>query len=200
MLLNWDVSNVLLVSTNRKYDYGTDGPDSVMLHGDTAMFKVLKRLKRKGERCNIVVLLSFHDLSQLIEKHADLVRETVSAFYFQGAWEEYPCCPQLRTLVPDMTITNNMLDPEATLHVHDWLRRESIPTFTATRHSASKATVNLAALAKLARRGYLGAGYICRAWNGQEIRLFDQAAEKDPQKRCRPRMDLQWYVDRYPRW
>ncbi|KAH5548597.1 hypothetical protein HBI81_260130 [Parastagonospora nodorum] len=49
---------------------------------------------------------------------------------------------RFKTLEPDMTITNNKWDAEATLRVHKWLRQEGIPTFTTTRNSANQAAVS----------------------------------------------------------
>jgi hypothetical protein len=124
-----------------------------------------------------------------LANHANLVRETVSAFYFQGGWGEDPDDRQLGTLIPDMEITNNQWDRTATLHVHEWLRQEKIPIFTATRYAANKAGVKPAAFEE-ACQGHLVAQYIYNAFLQQERRGFNQAAEHDPEKRFLPRMDL----------
>jgi hypothetical protein len=234
LLHKWNVSNILLVVTNREtnkqrakstkrilkgmgaskipvasgidthtkihHSYGgnLNEPDDAIPLGETAVVDCLGRLKEEKKRCKIVVVSSFLDLSELLEKHADLVRETVSAFYFQGGWKKRFW--RLRTLKPDMTITNNGWDRKATLRVHKWLRQESIPTFTTTRNSANKAAVSPAAFNKAVSQRHPVAEYIYNAWSCQEKRFFDQASEKDPQKRFRPRMGLQWYVNRNPRW
>jgi hypothetical protein len=87
------------------YGGNSNEPAHVIPLGESAVVDCLRRLKGKGERCKIVVVSSFSDLSKLLKKHADLVKETVSAFYFQGGWKKE--CWRSRTLKPDMMITNN---------------------------------------------------------------------------------------------
>ncbi|KAH8706088.1 hypothetical protein GQ44DRAFT_732183 [Phaeosphaeriaceae sp. PMI808] len=180
--------------------FHTDEPDHTIPSGETAAFEVLTDLKEKGESCNTVVVSSFRDLSQLIGKHANLVRDTVSSFSFQGGWEEDANSQQLKTLIPSMTNTNNLWDPEATKDVHNWLRQETIPTFTATRDSARNATVDPRYVKGYAIQGQQVAQYIYNAWCRQEERFYNSANQEDPKKGFLEHMDLKWFVKRVLRW
>jgi inosine-uridine nucleoside N-ribohydrolase len=180
------------------YGGNSSESDEVIPLGEPAVVDCLERLRKEKKRCKIVVVSSFSDLLKLLEKHADLVRETVSAFFFQGGWKKGSW--RVKTLKPDMTITNNGWDPEATLRVHKWLRHERIPTFTTTRNSANQAAVSSVAFNKAVSQEHPVAKYIYNAWSSQEKKFFDQAYEEDPKKRFREHMDRQWYVNRHPRW
>jgi hypothetical protein len=162
--------------------------------------EILTGLKEKGERCNIVVVSSHHDLSLLIEKHPDLVRDTVSSFSFQGAWREDPDSQQPRTLDPDMNITNNGWFPEATSGNHQWLRKETIVTFTATRKSARKATVHPGHVKQRATEGNQVAQEICNEWRQKGEQYYDAAKQEDPKKRFQEDKDLVWLIKAVPRW
>lgn len=168
--------------------------------GKSALYKALLELQEKGESCDVAVFSSFRDLSEVMQEHGDLVRQTVANFYFQGDWAKSMDNQQFQTLVPEMQSTNNQWYPQATHYAHYWLRQESIPTFTATRFSAGKAAVDKTAVVEAAKKDHKVAAYIYESWVSQEKKFFDQANEKDPKKRFRPRMDIEWYVKRHPRW
>jgi inosine-uridine nucleoside N-ribohydrolase len=191
--------------------YGTDdpigevpyhayNPDDTIIDGETAVYEVLTRLKEKEERCNIVVVSSSLDLSRLIKSHPNLVRQTVSSISFQGGWEEDLDGWQCNTLVPNMKVINNQWDPEATAHVHEWLRQEIIPTFTATRCSANKATVNPCLIEELSNQENVVAQYIYDAWRRQEKKYYDRADHSVAAERFRPHQGKGWYTNRVPRW
>jgi hypothetical protein len=191
--------------------YGTDGagrdkpfhshePDDTIPEGETAVVEILTGLKEKGERCNVVVVSSHHDLFLLIEKHPKLVRDTVSSFSFQGAWRKDPDSQQLRTLDPDLEITNYGWFPEATSHNHKWLRKETITTFTATRESARKATVHPDYIKQRATEGNQVAQEIYNEWRQKGEQFYDGAKQEDPKKRFRKDKDLRWLVKGVPRW
>jgi hypothetical protein len=203
-LKNLGASNIIVA-------YGTDGagrdqpfhshePDDTILKGETAVFEVLTSLKEKGEHCNIVVVSSHHDLYLLIKKHPDLVRDTVSSISFQGAWREDTDSQQLRTLDPDMEITNNRWYPVATSGVHEWLRTETITTFTATRESARKATVHPSCMKQRAAEGNQVAQEMHDEWLQKGELYYDGAKQEDPKKRFEKEKDLRWLMKGVPRW
>jgi hypothetical protein len=66
------------------YGGNSSESDEVIPLGEPAVVDYLERLRKEKKRCKIVVVSSFSDLLKLLEKHADLIRETVSAFFFQG--------------------------------------------------------------------------------------------------------------------
>ncbi|KAM3067013.1 hypothetical protein ACMFMG_011795 [Clarireedia jacksonii] len=178
------------------HDYefkGIDEPQGTILNGETTIVEKLKAMKMKKEQ----FITSLRDLSELIKQHESLVETTVSKFFFQGAWKtdhEY-----VETLAPDMQATNNKYDHNATTHVYDWLRRGNISTYTATRFSAVKATIDSQVFCEAADRGHVVAQYIYKAFGEQERKFYEDAI-KPPEKRFMPRMDLGWFTNRHPRW
>jgi hypothetical protein len=182
------------------HDYefkGIDEPQGTILNGETTIVEKLKALKMKKEQCNMIVITSLRDLSELIKQHESLVKTTVSKFFFQGAWKtdhEY-----IETLAPDMQATNNKYDHNATTHVYDWLRRGNISTYTATRFSAVKATIDSQVFREAADRGHIAAQYIYKAFGEQERKFYEDAI-KPPEKRFMLRMDLGWFANRHPLW
>jgi hypothetical protein len=176
---------------------GTDKIQGTILYGKTTIVEKLEALKMKKEQCNMIVVTSLRDLSELIIQHESLVETTVSKFFFQGAWKTDH--EQVETLVPDMEATNNKYDYNATTHVYDWLRRGNISTYTATRFSASKATIGSQVFRKAADRGHTAAQYIYNAFGEQERKFYVDAI-KPPELRFRTRMDLRWFTNRHPCW
>jgi hypothetical protein len=193
--------------------YGTDGtkenfplhhhefdgiaePKGAIINGRVSIVDTLKTLEQKGEYCSMIVIASLRDLSKLITENESLVKNTVSSIFFQGAWEVDRERQKVRTLIPDMTVINNDYDREATTHVYDWLRRGTIPTFTATRHSAFKAPISSRVFREAADKGSPVARYIYHAFGEQERKFYTQAAEEDPGKRFRPHLDKRWYTNR----
>jgi hypothetical protein len=124
------------------YEHGMEELDGTVMNGRTATVEVLMGLLKLNQRCNILVISSLRDLDDLTSEHGDLVRETFSSFFFQGKWETSSVTQQLRTLFPDDMAQNYSYDFEAATRVHQWLRNENIPTYTATRHSAIRAAIN----------------------------------------------------------
>jgi inosine-uridine nucleoside N-ribohydrolase len=165
-----------LGASNIPVAYGTDGAgkdrpfhscelDDTIPDGETAVVEVLTSLKEKEEHCNLVVVSSFRDLSLLIKKHPDLVRATVSSISFQGGWRRDLDGKHLRTLDPDMEITNNVWDCKATIDVLEWCSQERITTFTATREAARKATVHPSYVGKHAMQGHQVARELYNEWH-----------------------------------
>jgi hypothetical protein len=182
------------------YKVDTDEPDKNIPNGEMATVRALEGLKKKGRRCRIVVISSFRDLSLLLKNHEKLVRETVSAVYFQAHWYKDPDNQQLKPLIPDKNITNYNWDIDSAVHVLEWFRQENIPTFTATRDAAIKAAVPSRTLKDAVAKGHPVAEFIYRRWIDFEKKCFAQASEKDPKKRFHPLKDLRWYVGRHLRW
>ncbi|KAF2183890.1 hypothetical protein K469DRAFT_689639 [Zopfia rhizophila CBS 207.26] len=175
---------------------GVSEPQGTILNGESAIVEKLEALKKNEERCNMIVVTSLRDLSELIKRHESLVETTVSSFFFQGAWEADH--EHVKTLVPDMAAVNNSYDRDATTHVYEWLRRGNISTYTATRFSAVKATISSQVFREAAERGHPAARYVYHAFGEQERKYYDDAA--NPERRFRPHIDKGWYANQHPRW
>jgi inosine-uridine nucleoside N-ribohydrolase len=199
-----NASNILVA-------YGTEGagkdkpfhsaePDDTIPQGESAVIEVLTGLKEKEERCNILVVSSHLDLSLLIDKHPDLIRQTVSSISMQGAWRGNPNSPQPRTLDPDMEATNNSWDPKATSSNHEWFKGETITTFTATRASARKATVHPGHIKQHATEGNQVARELYNDWRQKGEQYFNDAQQEDPKRRFKEDKDLKWLIQGVPRW
>ena len=193
--------------------YGTEGTDEELdlhdhelkdieepigeiLDAKIALVDVLKNLKGRGEKCDMIVVSSHRDLSKLIKDHETLVKDTVSSVFFQGAWETNHKSRQVKTLIPDMSVINYDYDSDATKDVHKWLREGTIPTYTATRHSAFNAPISSRVFREAGDSGNSVARRIYHAFGEQERKYYNQAAEKDPTKRFRPHLDKRWYTNR----
>jgi inosine-uridine nucleoside N-ribohydrolase len=200
-----------LGASNIPVAYGTDGAgkdrpfhshelDDTIPEGEAAVVEVLTSLREKGEHCNILVVSSFRDLSLLIKKHPDLIRATVSSFSFQSGWRKDPDSEDLKTLDPDMKITNNGWDEEATPHVLGWCSQESITTFTATREAARKATVHPSHVQQHAAQGHKVAQEMYNEWHEKGEQYYDDAKQEDPEERFQEDKDLGWLIKAVPRW
>jgi hypothetical protein len=172
---------------------GIGEPEGAILDGSTTVLHTLQALEQRNEKCNIIVIASLRDLSDLIKQHESLVKNTVSSIFFQGASEVDKETQAVKTLVPDMTSMNNTYDPEATTYVHDWLREHTIQTFTSTRFSAFKAPISAGIFRDAAKDGSLVGKYIYHAFGEQEREFYNSAAQEDPAKRFMPRCDKKWY-------
>lgn len=175
---------------------GVGEPQGTILNGESTIVEKLEALKKNEERCNMIVVTSLRDLSELIKRHEPLIQGTISSFFFQGAWEANH--EHVKTLVPDMAAVNNGYDRDATTHVCDWLRQGNTSTYTATRFSAVKATISSQVFREAADRGHPVARYVYRTFREQERKYYDDAA--DPNRRFRPYIDKGWYANRHPRW
>lgn len=193
--------------------YGTDGtdenitlhpyelkrigePKGAILNGDIATVETLRALENRGQHCSLIAVSSLRDLSKLIKEHESLVKNSVSSVFSQGAWE---VGREVRTLIPDMTVVNNSYDCEATIHAYVWLRQNTIPTYTATRHAAFMAPVSAHVFQEATNNGNSVASYICYAFGEQERTFYDQA-NGDPEKRFKPHMGPEWFANRCRRW
>jgi hypothetical protein len=199
-----------LGASNIPVAYGTDGagkdrpfhsdePDDTIPEGETAVIEVLTGLKEQGEHCNMVVVSSFRDLSLLIKRHPDLIKATVSSFSFQGGWMRDPDSKHFKTLVPDMEITNNGWDLESAPHVHEWAREQGIPTCTATREAARKATVHPCYVEQHAEKHRV-ARDMYDEWHQKGKQFYDDAKQEDPKKRFHKDRNLEWFIKGVPRW
>jgi len=178
-----------------EYEFGgVDPPNGDVVKGRVALVDTLSALKERKEKCSIIVISSFRDLSNLIQENELLVKDTVSSIFIQGANEVDKQTQTIRTLVPDLTAMNNQYDPEATIYVHDWLRNGSISTYTCTRHSALKASISSEVFRDAANVGHPVARYIYAAFEAQEKVFFRNSAQEDPSKRFRPHLDKKWYT------
>jgi hypothetical protein len=197
-------SNILVAhgteGAGRDKPFHSHEPDDTIPEGETAVVEILTGLKEKRERCNIVVVSSHHDLFLLITKHPKLVRDTVSSFSFQGAWRKDPDSQQLSTFDPDLEITNYAWFPEATSGNHEWIRKETITTFTATRESARKATVHPRYIEHRATEGNQVAQYIYNEWRHVGEKFYNAAKQEDPEKRFHKDKNLTWFLKGAPRW
>jgi hypothetical protein len=181
-----------------EYEFkGIGEPQGTILNGETTIVEKLEALKKNEERCNMIVVSSLRDLSELIKRHESLVKATVSNFFFQGAWEGDH--EHVKTLVPDMKARNNTYDCNATTHIYDWLRRGDISTYTATRFSAVNTVIDPQVFYEAADRGHAAAQYIYNAFGEQE-RKYYMDANKDPAERHMPHLDGEWYANKHPSW
>jgi hypothetical protein len=157
-----------------------EGLDGTVMDGRTATVEVLMGLRKFKERWNILVISSLRDLDDLTSEQGDLVRETVSSFSFQGKWETGSNTQQLRTIFPDEMAQNYSYDFEAANRVHQWLRNENIPTYTATHHSAIRAAINPQIVKEAAEQGHQVAKLTFKAWVRQEILYYCTMMRKKP--------------------
>ena len=164
--------------------------------GEATVVGKLEDLEKNQDRCNIIVGSSLRDLSGLIQGHGSLLENSVSAFYLQGNWQED--AGRHETLVPDMKTVNNTYDPDATIHVHDWLRRGNISTYTATAHSATKAALSSQVFRKAAEKGNLVAQYIYSTYLQQERKFYNDSLL--PETRYMKHQDVSWYAERHASW
>jgi hypothetical protein len=182
------------------HDYEFKGIDEIqgtILYRKTTIVEKLEALEIKKEQCNIIVITSLRDLSELIKQHKSLVKTTISKFFFQGAWKTDH--EQVETLIPDIQATNNKYNHNTTTYIYNWLRRGNISTYTTTRFSAVKATIDSQVFREAADRGHIAAQYIYKAFGEQERKFYEDAI-KPPGERHMLHIDLGWFTNRHSYW